>query len=78
MVRVSVADKGIGVKPSEASKLFERFYRVETDTTRTISGFGIGLYLSSEIIALHNGRIWVDSGPGLGSVFYFELPLPLP
>jgi two-component system sensor histidine kinase VicK len=78
MVRVSVADKGIGVKPSEASRLFERFYRVEAGTTRTISGFGIGLYLCSEIIALHNGRIWIESEPGLGSVFYFELPVPLP
>jgi len=74
-VRVSVEDKGIGIKPSECQRLFERFYRVETDISRTISGFGIGLYLSAEIIGLHNGRIWVDSEQGAGSVFHFELPI---
>ncbi len=74
-VRVSVADEGMGIKQSEIPKLFERFYRVETLHTTTISGFGIGLYLSAEIVQLHGGRIWVDSEIGIGSVFHFELPV---
>ncbi|MCX3263927.1 PAS domain S-box protein [Pedobacter agri] len=72
-VIVSVRDEGIGISEHDAKKLFERYYRVETN--HTISGFGIGLYLSAEIIERHNGRIWVESETGKGSVFYFTLPL---
>ncbi|WP_316808162.1 PAS domain S-box protein [Pedobacter agri] len=72
-VIVSVSDEGIGITEQDAKKLFERYYRVATN--HTISGFGIGLYLSAEIIERHNGRIWVESETGKGSVFYFALPL---
>ncbi len=72
---VSVKDKGIGIKPKDKEKLFERYYRVQTSHTQHISGFGIGLYLSAEIIERHNGKIWVESEPDKGSTFYFELPL---
>lgn len=71
--QVSVRDRGIGIQPQDIDKLFERYYRVESDSH--ISGFGIGLYLSAEIIARHNGQIWVESKPGVGSTFYFSLPL---
>ncbi|MFI5161701.1 MAG: PAS domain S-box protein [Sphingobacteriales bacterium] len=73
--QVSVRDDGIGIKPADLKKLFERYYRVESDATRHIGGFGIGLYLSAEIIREHHGEIWVESKPGKGSVFYFTLPL---
>jgi two-component system, OmpR family, sensor histidine kinase VicK len=73
-VQVSVKDEGIGIEPKEIDKLFERYYRVKGDTT--ISGFGIGLYLSAEIVDRHNGKIWVESKLGKGSTFYFSLPLP--
>ncbi|HWD86829.1 MAG TPA: PAS domain S-box protein [Mucilaginibacter sp.] len=72
---VSVQDEGIGISPQDKDKLFERYYRVTSDTTRNISGFGVGLYLSAEIIARHDGRIWVESEKGAGSTFYFTLPL---
>lgn len=72
---VSVKDEGMGIKPQDLDKIFDRYYRVETDHTRHISGFGIGLYLSSEIIQRHNGRIWAESESGKGSTFYFSLPL---
>ncbi|RQO73902.1 hypothetical protein DBR43_00390 [Pedobacter sp. KBW06] len=75
MVEVSVKDEGMGIKPQAIEKLFERFYRVETKHTQNISGFGIGLYLCAEILLHHSGKIWVESEIGVGSTFYFSLPL---
>lgn len=72
--RVSVTDFGIGLSNDQRPKIFERFYRVE-DKKNTTSGLGMGLYISSEIINTHHGRIGVDSTPGEGSTFYFDLPL---
>lgn len=74
-VTVSVKDEGVGIKSEDAGKIFERYYRVEGSQTRHISGFGIGLYLSAEIIRRHEGEIWVESTPEQGSTFYFSLPL---
>ena len=73
--RVSIADEGIGIKTIDQKHLFDRYYRVEDVNTRHISGFGIGLYLSAEIIRRHDGKIWVESETGKGSVFYFSLPV---
>lgn len=72
-VIVSVKDQGIGISSDDAKKLFDRYYRVQSN--HTISGFGIGLYLSAEIIQRHNGKIWVESNEDVGSTFYFSLPL---
>ncbi|MDY0903432.1 PAS domain S-box protein [Pedobacter sp. CFBP9032] len=72
-VIVSVKDQGIGISKDDAKKLFDRYYRVQSN--HTISGFGIGLYLSAEIIQRHDGKIWVESDGELGSTFYFSLPL---
>lgn len=73
MIQVSVRDQGIGIKDQDIDKLFNRFYRIENTNTKTISGFGIGLYLCAEIIKRHNGKIWVESDPGAGSTFHFSL-----
>jgi len=73
-VRVSVTDHGIGLSDEQKFKIFERFYRVE-DKKNMTSGLGMGLYISSEIINTHNGKIGVDSEFGKGSTFYFDLPL---
>ncbi|KQR93936.1 hypothetical protein ASG01_15575 [Chryseobacterium sp. Leaf180] len=72
-IRVSVKDEGIGIKAENLERLFERYYRVEQESI--IGGFGIGLYLSAEIIEAHGGKIWAESELGIGSTFYFELPL---
>ncbi|WP_295771761.1 ATP-binding protein [uncultured Mucilaginibacter sp.] len=72
---VSVSDKGMGIKSEDQKKLFERYYRVESDQMQQISGFGIGLYLSAEIVKRHKGDIWVESELGTGSTFFFKLPL---
>ena len=73
-VRVSITDFGIGLSEEQKYKIFERFYRVE-DKKNMTSGLGMGLYISSEIIHTHNGKIGVDSKLGEGSTFYFDLPL---
>lgn len=70
---VSVTDRGVGIDEEDLEKLFDRYYRVGKH--HTISGFGIGLYLSAEIIERHNGKIGVESQIGEGSTFYFEIPL---
>ncbi|UOE47413.1 ATP-binding protein [Mucilaginibacter sp. SMC90] len=74
-VIVSVRDKGVGIRESDLKRLFERYYRVENHQTQHIAGFGIGLYLSAEIVKRHGGRIWAESELGNGSVFYFTLPM---
>lgn len=72
----SIKDEGIGIDMSESEKIFQRFYRSSKNNVRTYPGFGIGLYVSLEIIKAHDGKIWVESKPGEGSVFYFSIPLP--
>ena len=64
----------MGIKPKDIDKLFERYYRVQSNHTQHISGFGIGLYLCAEIIERHSGKIWVESESGKGSTFYFSIP----
>ena len=74
----SVKDQGMGIEEQDQEKLFDRFYRVEGKKTETIAGFGIGLYLCSEIILRHDGKIWVESKMGIGSNFQFSLPFVEP
>jgi two-component system, OmpR family, phosphate regulon sensor histidine kinase PhoR len=74
-VAVSVKDFGIGIDEKEQQQIFKRFYRVAGNNDDTYAGFGIGLYLSSEIIERHKGRIFVNSTLGEGSEFTFTLPL---
>jgi PAS domain S-box-containing protein len=74
-VVVSVRDEGLGIAKDDIEKLFLPHYRVESKETEKITGFGIGLYLCSEIIQRHNGKIWVLSELGKGSTFKFTLPL---
>ena len=70
---ISVRDFGYGVPPEEQSDIFERFYRTK-NTSITISGFGLGLYICRDIISRHHGRIGVGTEEK-GSTFYFTLPL---
>lgn len=73
--QISISDEGMGISKEDLPRLFERYYRVKEADLNHISGFGIGLYLCSEIIKLHGGNIWAESKPDKGSVFYFTLPL---
>lgn len=72
-VKICVIDEGIGISNEHIEHLFDRYYRVESKSQ--ISGFGIGLYLSSEVINRHSGKIWAESELGKGSTFCFTLPV---
>ncbi len=71
---VSVRDYGIGINPQKLPHLFDRYYRVDA-LGHQFSGLGLGLYICSEIIARHNGKIGVDSELGHGSNFWFSIPV---
>jgi PAS domain S-box-containing protein len=71
---VAVQDFGIGISKEQHDRIFSRFYRVD-DVASHISGLGIGLYISNEIITRHKGKLSVDSETGKGSTFKFEIPL---
>jgi signal transduction histidine kinase len=73
-ITVTVQDQGMGIAGSEHKKIFGRFYRAK-DSNTVISGFGLGLYICSQIIKRHKGKIGVVSQEGKGSTFYFTLPL---
>ncbi|OHA16193.1 MAG: hypothetical protein A2825_03555 [Candidatus Taylorbacteria bacterium RIFCSPHIGHO2_01_FULL_43_120] len=68
--RVDIRDFGIGINKKDHKKIFKRLYRVSEE----YSGAGIGLFLSKEIIAKHQGKLYVSSSPGSGSTFSFVLP----
>jgi PAS domain S-box-containing protein len=74
-LRFSVTDRGIGIPPAEKERIFERFYRLDPNLTRGVGGTGLGLYICRELVRRMDGRIWVESRPGAGSTFSFELPL---
>lgn len=72
-IKVSVRDFGNGISESLLPHLFDRYYRVE-HMSKSYSGLGLGLYICSEIIKKHSGKIGVDSKLGEGSTFWFTLP----
>jgi PAS domain S-box-containing protein len=67
----SVKDTGIGISPDKTEIIFEQFTQVDASTTRQYGGTGLGLNISRRIVDAMQGRIWVESEPGLGSTFYF-------
>jgi PAS domain S-box-containing protein len=71
---IGVKDYGIGIAPEKFTQLFSRFYRVE-ELNPNISGLGIGLYISHEIVTRHNGKLWIESELEKGSTFWFSVPL---
>ena len=71
---VAVHDTGPGIPLADQDKLFEEFQQADNSITKAKGGTGLGLAISRRIIEMHGGRLWLDSGPGNGSVFTFEIP----
>ena len=71
----SVEDNGIGISDEHQSKLFKKFYQVDTSMTRKHGGSGLGLTICKGIIEGMGGKIWLHSQEGHGSIFYFSTPL---
>ncbi|MBI1856717.1 PAS domain-containing protein [Candidatus Saccharibacteria bacterium] len=74
IVQIYVKDTGSGIPEEDIEHLFQKFYRVDNSTTRTIGGTGLGLFICRKIIELYRGRIWVESKAGSGSTFFINLP----
>ena len=74
---ISVRDEGIGISQSEINRIFERFYRVKKDRSRTTGGSGLGLYITKKIIDMHQGEIDIKSIENIGSIFTIKLPMNL-
>jgi len=70
-VKIAVTDKGPGISPGHLSRIFDHYYR---SGQHNVSGLGLGLYISKEIIRRHGGQIGAESEPGKGSTFWFTLP----
>jgi signal transduction histidine kinase len=75
--QVAIADNGPGINPDERERVFDKFYQGGKDRSAG-SGSGLGLAISREIVLHHQGEIWLESELGVGSTFYFTLPLRLP
>jgi two-component system phosphate regulon sensor histidine kinase PhoR len=71
----SVDDQGLGIPAEHLEHIFERFYRVDDGERRAPGGTGLGLAICKRIVEAHDGRIWVESTPGVGSTFHFGLPV---
>jgi len=75
MVTVSIRDYGIGIPQEHQPKIFDRFFRVSDVHDKTFPGLGMGLYISSEIVKRHGGRLWVESAESEGTTFFISLPI---
>jgi signal transduction histidine kinase/CheY-like chemotaxis protein len=80
LVVVSVADTGPGIPQEAQERIFEPFQQLDGSVSRCYGGSGLGLSISRRFVEMHGGRMWLESGTGVGATFYFSLPLepPLP
>ena len=74
-IRLEIADQGIGIDESEKAKIFEKFYRIGSEDTRKTKGTGLGLYIVSQIVKAHKGKIAVLDNDPQGTVFRIEIPV---
>jgi two-component system CheB/CheR fusion protein len=75
MVKISVADTGIGIKEEDIPRLFQKFEQLDSGISRKYDGTGLGLAITKQLVDLQGGKIWVESKYGQGSNFIFLLPI---
>ena len=74
MAKISVSDTGPGIPPHDLKKVFDDFYRVDSDLTRTTGGTGIGLALVKKLVTLMGGTVWAENNEGPGCTITLSLP----
>jgi signal transduction histidine kinase len=75
-LKISVSDTGIGIKAEDIGRIFNPFEQVENSASRRFQGTGLGLSLTKQLVELHGGKIWVESGgEGKGATFLFAIPV---
>ena len=74
-LHISVRDTGIGISPEHQHRLFQSFSQVDSSTSRKYGGTGLGLAICHRLVTMMKGRVWVESEPGKGADFQFEIPL---
>ena len=74
-IHLTVQDHGMGIPADKLDAIWERYSRIETDTTRGIQGTGLGLPIVRQIVTMHGGKVWAESEIGRGSLFHVLLPL---
>lgn len=72
---IKVSDTGIGIEKEHLERIFDRFYRIDSNETHGISGTGVGLHIVNEFVKLHGGTVEVDSELGKGTVFTVQIPM---
>lgn len=72
---ISVTDTGVGIPEADLQRVFEPFMQIEGPPKHKRDGSGLGLTISKKFVELHGGRMWAESKPGIGSTFYFSLPV---
>jgi PAS domain S-box-containing protein len=74
-ITLSIRDRGVGIPSKDLERIFEKFYRTDGSDSQTAYGYGLGLYVCSQLVSGMGGRIWAENYPEGGAVFSFTLPI---